>query len=151
MVDVTTTTFGSTATYTCNSGYTLTGDTTSTCGATGQWSSSAPTCDCKLLAIVWSYVLLTIPINYSILILNIRTPLVHIVWINTCMLSMRKIQKFPHMKLVRYTILLIPQLLTVEPLPLFLTAVGQYLVQHLERWPPTPVPLVGSVSLDQPP
>ncbi|XP_064386127.1 sushi, von Willebrand factor type A, EGF and pentraxin domain-containing protein 1-like isoform X2 [Halichondria panicea] len=45
MVDVTTTTFGSTATYTCNTGYMLTGDTTRTCGAGGQWSSSAPTCN----------------------------------------------------------------------------------------------------------
>ncbi len=94
MVDVTTTTFGSTATYTCNTGYMLTGDTTRTCGAGGQWSSSAPTCNRKL---VWSYVLLLY--HYSILILNIRTPLVHNsfnFWINTCMLSMRKIQKFPH-------------------------------------------------------
>ena len=53
------TTFMMTATYTCNTGYTLTGDTTRTCGADGQWSSSAPTCNRKLLAIVWSYVLLT--------------------------------------------------------------------------------------------
>ena len=67
-----------TATYTCNTGHTLTGDTTSTCGAGGQWSSSAPTCDRKLLAIVLCPPNYT---HYAILILNIRTPLVHIVLI----------------------------------------------------------------------
>ncbi len=46
MVDTPTTTFGSTATYTCNSGYN--GDTTRTCGDTGDWSGSDPTCSRKL-------------------------------------------------------------------------------------------------------
>ena len=38
------TTFGQTATYICNTGYSLVGDSTRTCQATGNWSGSAPTC-----------------------------------------------------------------------------------------------------------
>ena len=38
------TTFTSTATYSCNDGYTLEGVTTRTCLASGSWSDSAPTC-----------------------------------------------------------------------------------------------------------
>ena len=38
------TTFGQTATYSCNTGYNLVGDSTRTCQATGVWSGSAPTC-----------------------------------------------------------------------------------------------------------
>jgi len=41
----TTTTFMSTATYSCNSGYILSGSTTRTCEASGTWSDTAPTCD----------------------------------------------------------------------------------------------------------
>ena len=44
-VDLTSgTTFNQTATYSCNTGYNLVGDSTRTCEATGQWSGSAPTC-----------------------------------------------------------------------------------------------------------
>ncbi len=35
------------ATYTCNNGYTLRGDTTRTCGSDGQWSGNDPTCQGK--------------------------------------------------------------------------------------------------------
>ncbi|XP_064386180.1 sushi, von Willebrand factor type A, EGF and pentraxin domain-containing protein 1-like isoform X2 [Halichondria panicea] len=45
MITLSTTTFGSTATYSCNSGHNLNGDTTRTCGANGDWSGSDPTCD----------------------------------------------------------------------------------------------------------
>jgi len=38
------TTFGTTATYACSGGYTLVGDATRTCQATGSWSDSAPSC-----------------------------------------------------------------------------------------------------------
>ncbi len=38
------TTFMMTATYTCNTGYTLTGDTTRMCGAGGSWTLMEPTC-----------------------------------------------------------------------------------------------------------
>ena len=38
------TTFGQTATYSCNTGYNLVGDRTRTCQAEGSWSGSAPTC-----------------------------------------------------------------------------------------------------------
>ena len=43
------TTFGQTATYTCNMGYNLVENSTRTCQATGQWSGSAPTCEGMLL------------------------------------------------------------------------------------------------------
>ena len=38
------TTFGENATYSCDTGYNLVGDSTHTCQATGEWSGSAPTC-----------------------------------------------------------------------------------------------------------
>ena len=37
-------TFGQTATYSCDTGYSLVGDRTRTCQASGSWSGSAPTC-----------------------------------------------------------------------------------------------------------
>ena len=39
------TTFMRTATYTCNTGYTLTGSNTRTCQADTDWSGSEPACD----------------------------------------------------------------------------------------------------------
>ena len=39
------TTFGQTATYSCNTGYNLVGDNTRTCQATRNWSGSEPTCE----------------------------------------------------------------------------------------------------------
>ena len=41
------TTVNSVATYSCNTGYTLTGDDMRTCLETGVWSGSAPTCTGK--------------------------------------------------------------------------------------------------------
>jgi Notch-like protein len=38
------TTYGTTATYECDSGYTLDGNATRTCEANGQWTGMAPTC-----------------------------------------------------------------------------------------------------------
>ena len=38
------TTFGSTATYTCDTGYTLSGSQSRTCGADEMWISTEPTC-----------------------------------------------------------------------------------------------------------
>ena len=38
------TTFGQTATYDCDTGYNLVGDSNHTCRATGVWSGCAPTC-----------------------------------------------------------------------------------------------------------
>ena len=43
------TTFGQTATYSCNTGYNLVGDSTRTCQAVGEWSGSVPTCQGMLL------------------------------------------------------------------------------------------------------
>ena len=43
-VDHTAGTFGQTATYSCNTGYSLVGNRTQTCQAAGNWSGSAPTC-----------------------------------------------------------------------------------------------------------
>ena len=44
-VTLTAGTSGQTATYSCNTGYILVGDSTRTCQATGKWSGSAPTCE----------------------------------------------------------------------------------------------------------
>ena len=46
-VILTTTTFMSTATYSCNAGYILSENATRTCEATGTWSDTVPTCDRK--------------------------------------------------------------------------------------------------------
>ena len=43
------TTLGQTATYSCNTGYTLVGGSTRTCQSTGVWSGSTPTCQGVLL------------------------------------------------------------------------------------------------------
>ena len=43
------TTFKQTATYSCNTGYSLVGNSNRTCQATGNWSGSAPTCQGMLL------------------------------------------------------------------------------------------------------
>jgi len=42
-------TFGQTVTYNCDEGYILLGDNTRVCQATGVWSGSVPTCECKFL------------------------------------------------------------------------------------------------------
>ena len=39
----------STATYSCNIGFTLNGDQTRTCGSDGSWSGSEPSCQGKSL------------------------------------------------------------------------------------------------------
>ena len=43
------TTFGQTATYSCDLGYNLVGDNNRTCQATGRWSGNTLTCQGKLL------------------------------------------------------------------------------------------------------
>ena len=48
-VDFAGTTFGSTATYTCNVGFELQGESTRTCQSNSQWSGNAPTCECMLV------------------------------------------------------------------------------------------------------
>ena len=40
----------STATYSCNIGFTLNGDQTRTCGSDGSWSGSEPSCQSKTLS-----------------------------------------------------------------------------------------------------
>ncbi len=42
------TTFGSTASYSCDTGYNLTGSTERTCGADGMWSLFEPVCEGEL-------------------------------------------------------------------------------------------------------
>ena len=49
--DTSGTTFGQTATYNCNTGYNLVGNSTRMCQATGVWSGSAPTCEGMLLLV----------------------------------------------------------------------------------------------------
>ena len=43
------TTFKQTAAYSCNTGYSLVGDSNRTCQAIGNWSGSTPTCQRMLL------------------------------------------------------------------------------------------------------
>ena len=57
------TTFGQTATYSCNTGYNLVGDSTRTCQATGNWSGSAPTCQSMLLKMISSFHICIYTIN----------------------------------------------------------------------------------------
>ena len=45
------TTFGQTATYSCNTGYNLVGDSTRMCQANGEWSGSEPTCQSMFLCL----------------------------------------------------------------------------------------------------
>ena len=47
MVIFTITTVLSTASYSCDTGYTLFGNSTRTCQTDGTWSGSSPTCDGK--------------------------------------------------------------------------------------------------------
>ena len=51
------TTFGQTATYSCDTGYTLVGDSNQTCRATGVWSGCAPTCQGMLLLEIEYYLI----------------------------------------------------------------------------------------------
>ena len=48
VVSVSSTTFSSTAIYSCNTGYALTGDDMRTCLESGRWSGSEPTCTGKM-------------------------------------------------------------------------------------------------------
>ena len=43
------TTFASTATYTCDTGYTLFGSESCTCGTDGNWTFQSPSCHSKKL------------------------------------------------------------------------------------------------------
>ena len=53
-VVLTGTTFGSTATYSCQGGYILVGGSTRTCQANGQWSGVAPVCRGILSLRAWN-------------------------------------------------------------------------------------------------
>ena len=58
------TTVGQTATYSCNTGYNLVGDSTRTCQAAGNWSGSTPTCKGMNVINLASFAgLLTIPFS----------------------------------------------------------------------------------------
>ena len=52
-VSLTTTTFGSVAMYTCEEGYLVMGSAMRQCQANGNWSEEEPTCESKLLAMVF--------------------------------------------------------------------------------------------------
>ena len=51
------TVMGSLATYSCDAGYAVQGNTTRTCLASGSWSATAPTCEkgCIMLASIYSW------------------------------------------------------------------------------------------------
>ena len=52
-VSLTATTVGSVAVYACNLGFTLSGDATRICQATGMWSGQQPTCSSKSVPYAW--------------------------------------------------------------------------------------------------
>ena len=49
------TTFGQTATYSCDTDYNLVGDRARTCQATGNWSGNAPTCEGMYIVISYPF------------------------------------------------------------------------------------------------
>ena len=59
------TTFGQTATYSCNTGYNLMGNSTRTCQANGVWSGSEPTCRYVGASLIYSLLYL-----YSFIIIK---------------------------------------------------------------------------------
>ena len=71
------TTFGQTATYSCDAGYNLVGNSIRTCQATGVWSGSAPTCQGKLL-LKLEYNVLSETIPQKALKTNVYTPTKHL-------------------------------------------------------------------------
>ena len=54
-VSTTGTGVGDTATYTCISGYELSGSDTRVCGSDGEWSGSAPTCEGMILQVYGTF------------------------------------------------------------------------------------------------
>ncbi len=71
------TTFMMTATYTCNTGYNIVGSESRTCGTSGVWSSTAPTCESMLSQCLWphmiSYSLITEPFALFPCLLQLST------------------------------------------------------------------------------
>ena len=63
MVSVSTTTYKSVATYSCNTGYTLRGNVSQTCLDTGLWSDSQPYCTGEIYIIIVTYDILFIAIH----------------------------------------------------------------------------------------
>ena len=59
MATITTTTFNSTAIYSCDTGYTLNGGSTRTCQSDRTWSGSAPTCEGELDNCLYSVIIYT--------------------------------------------------------------------------------------------
>ena len=64
-VSITGTIYGQTATYSCNTGYDLVGNSTRVCQATGVWSGSAPTCQGTLLLSSTKYQVRYVYMMYS--------------------------------------------------------------------------------------
>ena len=56
--NISSTTFGSTVTYTCNRGYTLQGNSIRTCMANGRWSGRPPTCSGTLVLYICNQMML---------------------------------------------------------------------------------------------
>ena len=67
------TTLGSTASYTCNVGYELSGSDRRTCRADGAWSGSTPSCSRELLFVMWLVSIYVHPIVCNVVSKYIRT------------------------------------------------------------------------------
>ena len=68
------TTYRQTATYSCDTGYNLVGDSTRTCQATRVWSGSEPTCQSVLL----------LKLEYYLLVLDMYTQNLKLCWSTGC-------------------------------------------------------------------
>ena len=54
-VDYTSSAVGSTATYTCNTGFELVGQRSRSCQSSGSWGGTVPSCRRKLTFTMWSF------------------------------------------------------------------------------------------------
>lgn len=62
------TTEGSIATYSCNNGYHVVGNTSRTCGSNRQWSGNAPTCERKCMAFNKAYYTAFYAVHFTFLL-----------------------------------------------------------------------------------
>ena len=76
------TTFGQTATYDCDVGYNLEGDSTRMCQATGMWSGSEPNCTSESKLTIATYLVTLLRCQTEISFLN----LIFLLSFNSCRL-----------------------------------------------------------------
>ena len=65
------TTFGSIATYVCDTGLDLIGDMQRICQVNEDWSGSEPTCECKRSVLVTNFILIVVSVCMQLLIVGV--------------------------------------------------------------------------------